>query len=149
MPVLPTNDPALGNVGYSFTTFYHWPQFSANLTDRDIKVSTGSDFTDINGPIIFQRADALDRSKQQVRVTSDPVLHISSVIIMSLPFPKCLIDNSFHASTREGSECFINPVLCEKGLSFSIFYLSSYDEDETAFFNESYKFEREYMISTG
>ena len=45
MVEIPTVDPSLGDVTFSNTAKYHWPQMSQNLSLAD-----GDGFTETNGP---------------------------------------------------------------------------------------------------
>ncbi len=56
--VLPTDPPDLV-VDYALTTFYHWPQFSVNLTERNI-VLDDTMYGTMNGPTLFKYADVLN-----------------------------------------------------------------------------------------
>ena len=59
--------PAKGNVDFPLTTFYHWPHFSGNLTEKGSRVDQGVDFEVINGPTMFRKADVVQSEKEQVK----------------------------------------------------------------------------------
>lgn len=72
--VLPTAPPNL-TVEYSQTTFYHWPQFSKNLTvDRGLGLNDGgedADFETVAGSyFLFNEGDKLNKTEKQVRETA-------------------------------------------------------------------------------
>lgn len=58
MAKLPTDPPHLETVSFADTSFYHWPQFSANISERGVPL-TEDNFTRINGPTLFKDADFL------------------------------------------------------------------------------------------
>ena len=68
MVTLPTNPKNLGPVDFPSTTFYHWPQFSKNLTEQRSKALTANNFTNVKGPVLFRDADSFQTSRQQVNL---------------------------------------------------------------------------------